>query len=109
MSTSGNKDAVPVQLGQRHEQRCISLCPFVEDNWLQLSGLGGRRHVEARDSGRGVSGNEGVSGPAVGTVLQCHPGTELPLWVHLCGVGRARGMPGLPVAVSKATGHGLEF
>lgn len=38
-----------VSWDKRHKQRCISLCPFVENNWLQLSGLGGRRHVEARD------------------------------------------------------------
>lgn len=49
MSTSGDKNSGSLFSWDKDMNRHIPLCPFVENNWLQLSALGSRRHVEARD------------------------------------------------------------
>lgn len=87
MSTSRDKDSSSLFSWDKDMNRCIPLCPFVGNNWLQLSGLGG-------GTGRGPGGNEGVSS-LVGAVLPCHPGTGLQSpWVLICTLGRARGLSG---------------
>lgn len=95
MSTSRDKDSSSLFSWDKDMNRCIPLCPFVGNNWLQLSGLGG-------GTGRGPGGNEGVSSP-VGAVLPCHPGTGLQSPWETARWGEQEEYLGLQMAIGKAT------